>query len=123
MSQNCCSSGDNTMILACSGRSNLGQLSNRAAIELTDEGFGKMFCLAGIGGHISGFVQSAKDVPNIVVIDGCSMGCAKAILEHVEIPVRNYLVLDKLGIEKNNNSNLSKDDIRKVKSAVKETLQ
>ena len=39
------------MILACSGGSNVGQLSNQAAIELTHEGFGKMFCLAGIGGH------------------------------------------------------------------------
>lgn len=35
------------MILACSGGSNVGQLSNQAAIELTQEGFGKMFCLAG----------------------------------------------------------------------------
>lgn len=30
------------MILACSGDSNVGQLSNQAAVELTREGFGKM---------------------------------------------------------------------------------
>ena len=29
------------MILACSGGSNVGQLSNQAAIELTQEGFGE----------------------------------------------------------------------------------
>jgi uncharacterized metal-binding protein len=50
------------MILACSGGSNVGQMVNRAAFELTQEGFGKMFCLAGIGGHLSEFVQSARDV-------------------------------------------------------------
>ncbi len=61
MSENCCSSNNNTMILACSGGSNVGQLSNQAAIDLTTEGIGKMFCLAGIGGQLSGFVQSAKD--------------------------------------------------------------
>ncbi len=61
MSKECCASGgNNVMLLACSGGSNLGQLSNQAAVELTQEGFGKMFCLAGIAGHLGGFVQSAK---------------------------------------------------------------
>ena len=65
------------MILACSGGSNVGQLSNQAAIELTQEGFGKMFCLAGIGGNLGGFVQSAKDVPGMVAIDGCGWAVPK----------------------------------------------
>jgi uncharacterized metal-binding protein len=82
MAQDCCAPSANIMILACSGESNVGQLSNQAAVELTREDFGKMFCLAGVGGHLSGFVQSAKDVPQMVAIDGCSLGCAKAILEH-----------------------------------------
>ena len=51
MAEECCTPGGNIMILACSGGSNVSQLSNQAAIELTQEGFGKMFCLVGIGGH------------------------------------------------------------------------
>jgi uncharacterized metal-binding protein len=35
MPEECCSPGGNIMILACSGGSNVGQLSNQAAIELT----------------------------------------------------------------------------------------
>ncbi|PIP45270.1 MAG: zinc-binding protein, partial [Deltaproteobacteria bacterium CG23_combo_of_CG06-09_8_20_14_all_51_20] len=66
MSDSCCNGGPDLMILSCSGGSNVGQLANQAAAELTQEGFGKMFCLAGIGGHLSGFVQSAKDVPAMV---------------------------------------------------------
>jgi uncharacterized metal-binding protein len=50
MTENCCATGGNIMIPTCSGGSNVGQLSNQAAVELTQEGFGKMFCLAGIGG-------------------------------------------------------------------------
>jgi uncharacterized metal-binding protein len=100
MTKECCTSEGNIMILSCSGGSNVGQLSNQAAIELTQERFGKMFCLAGIGGHLGGFVRSAKDVPAMVAIDGCEVGCAKAILEHAEIPTKNYLVLTNLGIEK-----------------------
>jgi uncharacterized metal-binding protein len=66
----------NIMILACSGGSNVGQVSNQATVELTQEGFGKIFCFAGVGGHIGGFVQSAKDVPQTVAIDGCEIGYA-----------------------------------------------
>ena len=108
------------MILACSGGSNVGQLSNQAAVELTQEGFGKMFCLAGIGGHLNGFVQSATDIPQMVAIDGCSLGCAKAILEHTEIPNKGYLVLTDLGIEKNKDFKLKREEIEKVKKAIRE---
>lgn len=123
MAKECCTSGENIMILSCSGGSNVGQLSNQAAIELTQEGFGKMFCLAGIGGHLGGFVRSAKDVPAIVTIDGCEVGCAKAILEHAEIPTKNYLVLTDLGIEKNKDFNLKTEDIQKVKAAIKSVCE
>ena len=110
------------MILACSGGSNVGQLSNQAAVELTQEGFGKMFCLAGIGGRLSGFVQSAKDVPEMVVIDGCQVGCAKAILEQAQVPLRNYVVLTGEGIEKNKNFELNRSDVDRVKLAVKKAM-
>lgn len=120
MTENCCQTDGNIMILSCSGGSNVGQLSNQAAIELTREGFGKMFCLAGIGGHLSGFVQSAKDIDVMVVIDGCQVGCAKAILKQVEIPLNNYVVITDLEIEKNKDFNLKAEDIAKVKNAVRE---
>lgn len=123
MAEECCTPGGNIMILACSGGSNVGQLSNQAAVELTQEGFGKMFCLAGIGGHLGGFVQSAKDVPVMVAIDGCEVGCAKAILDHAGIPVKNYMVLTELGIEKNKDFNLKAEDIRKVKAAVRSACE
>lgn len=119
MAEECCTPGRNIMILACSGASNVGQLSNQAAVELTREGFGKMFCLAGIGGQLSGFVQSARDVEEMVVIDGCSVGCAKACLEQAQVPMRNYLVLTDLEIEKNKDFDLKRDEIDRVKEAVR----
>ncbi len=122
MANDCCATGSNVMILACSGGSNVGQLSNQAAVELTREGVGKMFCLAGIGGQLSGFVQSARDVPEMVVIDGCSVGCGKAILEKAKVPLKTYVVLTDLGIEKNKDFDLKPMEVRKVKEAVKEAL-
>ena len=119
MAEECCRPNGNIMILACSGGSNVGQLSNQAAVELTKEGFGKMFCLAGVGGHLGGFVQSAKDVPQMVAIDGCEIGCAKGILEHAEVPVKSYIVVTDLGIEKNKDFSLKDLDIKKVKATVR----
>ncbi|MFZ5569638.1 MAG: putative zinc-binding protein [Thermodesulfobacteriota bacterium] len=122
MIDTCCSGGKEVMILACSGGSNVGQLSNQAAVELTREGFGKMFCLAGIGGRLSGFVQSAKDVPILVTIDGCPVGCAKAILEQNQVPLQPYVVITEEGIEKNKNFDLQRVDIDRVKAAVKKAV-
>ncbi|RPJ77116.1 MAG: zinc-binding protein [Desulfobacteraceae bacterium] len=118
MVQDCCAAGNNVMILACSGGSNVGQLSNRAAVELTQEGFGKMCCLVGIGGRLKGFVQSAKDVPVIAAIDGYHVGCAKAILKNADISTYNHIVLTDLGIEENKDFNLSDEDLSRVKQAV-----
>jgi uncharacterized metal-binding protein len=110
------------MILACSGGSNVGQLSNQAAVELTKEGFGSMYCLAGIGAAISGFMQSAKDVDEMVVIDGCPIGCARGVLKEQGIPERNYLVVTDLGFEKAKKFDLDPLDIQKVKDAVRKML-
>jgi uncharacterized metal-binding protein len=120
--EECCAGGEKIMILPCSGGSNVGQLSNQAAVELTQEGYGKMFCLAGIGGQLSGFVQSAKDVSVMVTIDGCQVGCAKAILEQAEVPLKHYLVLTEEGIEKNKNFKLERANIDAVKEAVKRVV-
>jgi uncharacterized metal-binding protein len=121
MADDCCAGGD-VMILACSGGSNVGQLSNQAAVELTQEGFGRMYCLAGIGGQLSGFVQSARDAAAMVAIDGCAVGCARAILKLAEVPLKHYVVLTDEGIEKNKNFALGRADIDRAKAAVKRVM-
>lgn len=110
-------------ILACSGPSGVGQLANRAAVELTQAGLGQMLNLAGIAAHRNTFVQSAQELAHkMVVMDGCSVGCAKGVLDHLHIPVETYLVLTDLGIEKSEELDPRKEDIEKVKSAFKEIL-
>jgi uncharacterized metal-binding protein len=118
----CCAPARRCMILACSGGSNVGQLSNQAAVELTKEGFGSMYCLAGIGAAMSGFVQSAMDVDEMVVIDGCPIACAKGVLELQGVPVKNYLLVTELGIEKAKRFDLDPVDVDRVKDAVRRML-
>jgi len=47
------------------------------------------------------------------------VGCAKAILKNADIPNYSTIVLTDLGIEKNKDFNLSDEDVRKVKDAVR----
>jgi uncharacterized metal-binding protein len=119
MTAECCSSNKKIMIVACSGASNVGQISNRAAVELTREGFGKMFCLAAVGAHLNNFVVSAQNAENLVAIDGCPVGCAMRLLEHAEVPVSSYLVVQNLGIEKSMDNFFHANEVEKVKAAVK----
>jgi uncharacterized metal-binding protein len=119
MITNGCGPKEGVVLLACSGGSNVGQLSNRAAVELTQEGFGKMSCLAGIGGRLDAFIKSAKAGSLIAAIDGCAVGCAKAILTNAGIEKFNHIVLTDHGIEKNKNLNLTHGDVAKVKDAVR----
>ena len=55
-----CSCGSaNVGIFACSGASNVGQIANKIAVELTKQEVGKMMCTVGIGGRINGLLRSA----------------------------------------------------------------
>lgn len=100
MSTTCCSKQGDVMLLACSGGSNVGQLTNQAAVELTREGFGKMYCLAGLGGGLESFVKAAGDAARVLVLDGCAVGCAKAIMKNSNVPMTDYLVVTDLGVAK-----------------------
>lgn len=122
MSKSCCSSSKQRMILACSGGSNVGQATNKAAVELTREGFGKMYCLAGVGGGLQAFVQSTRDNEELLVLDGCPVGCAKAILDNAGITPRHYIVATALGIEKVKDAQLlvRPEDVDLIKQAARE---
>lgn len=49
------------LVFPCSGGSNVGQITNEAAKSMTTLGYGKMYCLAGIGGHISSIIDAIKN--------------------------------------------------------------
>jgi uncharacterized metal-binding protein len=96
----CCACGSTTLIFACSGSSNVGQLTNSLALRLAREGVGTMSCLAGVGAHLNGFVVPAKDCERLVVLDGCEHRCAWKTLEHVQARPRVYLNFTEHGFVK-----------------------
>lgn len=71
-----------TLIFSCSGGADVGEISDRTARRLSREGLGKMFCLAGVGGHVNNILMSTEAAGTILVIDGCPVDCARKTLEH-----------------------------------------
>ena len=98
--KSCACSGAGTLIFACSGAADVGAIADQTARELTREGKGKMFCLAGVGGRVGGIMATTKAAQKILAIDGCSLNCVKACLEQAGISNFAHLRLADLGMEK-----------------------
>jgi uncharacterized metal-binding protein len=115
---NCC--GENIAIFPCVGGSNVGQLSNKIAIELEKKGFGNLMCTAGIGARASGIMKSAEASDKIIVIDGCMINCASKTLELAGFKVDSHIIISELGIKKNKDKDLKENE---VSEALRKTLQ
>jgi len=68
------------VIFSCSGCADVGELADQSARKLTRDGAGKMACLAGISGKVSGIVKSAEAAQSILAIDGCPLDCTRKTL-------------------------------------------
>ena len=95
----CCTPAEKP-IFACSGAADVGQIADHAAEKLTADGAGKMSCLAGIGGRVSGLMEIAKSAKLILAIDGCPLHCARNTLEKAGFTKFEHLCLADLGMEK-----------------------
>lgn len=101
MSANTCScSAAPKLIFPCSGGSDVGAITDQAARKLTRDGAGKMYCLAGIGGRVSGIIETTKAADTVLVIDGCPENCARKTLEQAGFTNFQHLRLSDLGMQK-----------------------
>ncbi len=63
-------SGPTALVYPCSGSADTGEIADRAARRLDAEDAAGMWCLAGIGGRVSGLMANAAAAPALVAIDG-----------------------------------------------------
>jgi uncharacterized metal-binding protein len=119
---NCACSGAPTLIFACSGAADVGAIPDQAARKLTREGKGKMFCLAGVGGRVSGIMASTQAAEKILAIDGCPLNCVKACLEQAGFTQFAHLQLAELGMEKGKSA-CDEARVTKVYAAACQKLQ
>jgi len=97
--------GADRLIFACSGGSDIGQLTDLAGRKLMASGSGKMFCLAGVGGRVKGIMDKTGDASEILAIDGCQLDCAK---KHLNSPVSQRLYMSGYRISVSKKENLTR---------------
>jgi uncharacterized metal-binding protein len=115
-----CSCGANEpkrIIFPCTGQANVGQLTNLAAIQLTEEGYGSIACASLLAIGSENLVTNAMNVDEVVILDGCPMLCAKKIAGAQGIAAGQHLVVTELGITKGPSRSYTNEDIEKIVAA------
>ena len=88
------------LIFSCSGASDVGGLTDRAARQMTGDSVGKMYCLAGIGGRVATIMETTRAAAKMLVIDGCPQECARKTMEQAGFTGFQHLTLASLGLHK-----------------------
>jgi uncharacterized metal-binding protein len=96
----CACGGGVRLLFPCSGAADTGEMSDRAARRLARAGFGRIFCLAGIGGRVPSIMHNMKTAGEIWAIDGCPEDCARRTLELAGFTVTKHLRVTDCGFEK-----------------------
>ena len=117
--QQCMCSAGPTLIFACSGAADVGELSDRAARKMTRDRVGRMFCLAGVGGRVDGIMKGVTMAGKIVAIDGCSLDCTKHCLEEAGFHEYMHMRITDLGMEKGKTA-VTDETVARVAAEVKE---
>ena len=111
------------LLYACSGAANVAEVADRVVRDLMDGGEGKMFCLAGLGAGIDGMIQTARDADQNVVIDGCSVDCAKKIFDNYGLANYVQVRVTDLGMEKVKGVRATDEQVDKLVEEVRKVLK
>ena len=109
------------LIYPCSGSADVGALDDLAARQMTRDGSGKMSCLAGIGGRVSGLMVSTECASKVLAIDGCPLNCAKKTLELAGFSGFEHFCLADIGFQKGQ-SPVTPENVVKVAQAAMSKL-
>jgi uncharacterized metal-binding protein len=114
----CGSNDKNRIIFPCCGQANTGQITNAAAIQLDNEGYGGYACTALLVSSES-LAKRANEIDEVVVIDGCEMNCAKKIVELSRVPIHQHLIVTELGIgKKSGDRSFTPEEVESIASSV-----
>jgi uncharacterized metal-binding protein len=87
-----------TVIFACSGPSKQGGFTRAAVLDLERRGRGTLCSVAGIGGRVPSILRKAHSAHEVVVLDGCSLGCGYLTLKEAGILVHKYVLATDLEV-------------------------
>lgn len=111
------------VIVSCAGAYNVGQIANRAAVDLQQEGIAAMLCLAAVTGNQEDARALAETADRVVGIDGCEHACVKKSLEQAGLSLTDHVTVTDLSIKKKPyDGTTDAVSITRVKNAVKGRL-
>jgi uncharacterized metal-binding protein len=111
-----------TIIFACSGASDVGEIADRAARKLSREGTGKMHCMNAVGAGVESFMKFYRQSSApILAIDGCALNCATNCLKKAGLTASRSVSLDGLGFVKGETP-ATDDKIARVVEAAMEQM-
>jgi uncharacterized metal-binding protein len=108
-----------TLIFTCAGAAYSGQVSNRAGVNLMQDGVGNMFCAAAVAAEIPDKMERARKARKRVVIDGCEDHCARKIIEKTGLSVELHLDVSTIGIPRKLDKPEMIKDAKRVADAVR----
>jgi len=83
------------VVVPCSGAPDVGEISDRAARQLAQEGEARLACLAAIVARLRWVRDALRQADSVLVIDGCGEDCARKALEAEGIAnIRHVRVTD-----------------------------
>jgi uncharacterized metal-binding protein len=82
------------LVFVCSGAADVGELTDRAARRLHQEGGIAMSCLASIGARDPDIMFNTDLADQVLLIDGCPNACAWRTFQEAGIPVQRFLHFD-----------------------------
>lgn len=118
----CCASNDDVLLFACSGGSNVGQITNDAAKALDELGQGRMYCAIGVAAKLPNFIETASQARKRVLIDGCEVQCLRKAFDAAEVPVDVHVIVTELGLVKGHHFNYTQDEVALVAGEVSRRL-
>ena len=100
MSEPTVSETNGRLVFACSGATDVGEISDRVARLLHREGTARMFCLGSVGAKLEESVARARTASDILAIDGWPSECAKKCLEQAGLTRIRHMRLSDHQMEK-----------------------
>lgn len=113
-------------LVTCPGGSNVCLLAYTAATKLQKEGYGKFVRLAGEQAKEKDLIKladAAKYAKQWVLIEGCSKGCGKKVLDSAGIKPDKHFLVTSLGIKRENKIDYTQEELEQVLTAVKGMLE
>jgi uncharacterized metal-binding protein len=97
------------LIFVCAGAADVGEITDRAARQLTREGKASLSCLASVAARDADIMFNVDLAAQVLLIDGCPKACAQKAFALAGLKNTRHLELSQLGLLKGNSASTAEN--------------